>query len=305
MWYIFMCALKDEETQRKGVVILAEKYGSRSHRSEKLRDLQRIRAVQVGIPTRWLGAHLCFSNPVLWPIVTGLKLFAITFNHSRFRTHFGNPNDIAFELQTFGFPPDCCPSEDPDVTWHHEWLLIQQTQEENKSTVSAVVIPRRFDVLFGKSKRAREHPGTIRCQYLVEMMRDRYEQASRQEKTIVADQIIAAIRESQGRFLKCEKGLWVEVEHSIGREKISHWFRHMRSKTGSPSEQERQGATGKRPSVAKSSGSSKRPGLSLEAPSLLSLETPSVLSLGSPSILDLETPALVGSSATASPGRPI
>jgi hypothetical protein len=49
------------------------------------------------------------------------------------------------------------------------------------------------------------------------------------------------IHESYGRFLKWEEDEgWVEVEHDVAREKISHFFRYMRSKVSSESKKKPQ-----------------------------------------------------------------
>ena len=64
------------------------------------------------------------------------------------------------------------------------------------------------------------------------MHRAEYEAVGKFQKTIVAERIVNMIRESLGRFLKWEKDKgWVEVDDEAAREKISHFFRHLRSKT--------------------------------------------------------------------------
>lgn len=55
-------------------------------------------------------------------------------------------------------------------------------------------------------------------------------QASKFEKTAIAERIVTSIRESHGRFLKWEENTWVEVDSEAAREKISHFFRHFRSR---------------------------------------------------------------------------
>ena len=57
------------------------------------------------------------------------------------------------------------------------------------------------------------------------------EKANKHEKTEIAERIVSIIHESHGRFLKWDKDCWVEVEYSVAREKVSHFFRHLRSKT--------------------------------------------------------------------------
>lgn len=62
-----------------------------------------------------------------------------------------------------------------------------------------------------------------------------YEKAGKMEKTEIAERIVNIIHESYGRFLKWEKEGWIEVDHEAAREKISHFFRHLRSTRKVPS----------------------------------------------------------------------
>jgi len=104
--------------------------------------------------------------------------------------------------------------------------------EEDDERVEVVMVPGRFDVLFGQNKNIRKHTGNLRALHLVEMHWMEYEQANKYQKTEIADRIVNIVYESQGRFLKWEKdhGGWVQVDHDVAREKVSHYFRYMRSK---------------------------------------------------------------------------
>ena len=183
-------------------------------------------------------------------------------NRFRGRPHFAEFQELVFKLQTFGIPTDTLPvsimkgneresSNQPgasswSIEWHLEWLEMQQHLEEEATKKAqeapqsedddsadgngknAILVPQRFDVLFGKSKYAREHPGNLRCLCIVEMLFNEYEKADRRQKTQVADMVMTRIRESKGRFLKKQGPVWVEVDHGVAREKISHFFRALR-----------------------------------------------------------------------------
>lgn len=59
----------------------------------------------------------------------------------------------------------------------------------------------------------------------------RYEQASRLEKTLLAETIVRNIKDTSGRFLKLDGGRgggWSEVNDEIARDKIAHAFRTQR-----------------------------------------------------------------------------
>jgi len=165
---------------------------------------------------------------------------------ARFRPHFGDRENIAFELQTYGIPTNdhpILPNGILSLEWHKEWLKVCRTQEESESTKDGMIIPRRFDVLFGRGKNTREHTGNLRAAHLVEMHQREYEKAGKFEKTEIAERIVSIINESLGRFLKWEENGWAEVDNDAAREKISHFFRHLRSKVPAKGDSAKSGAS--------------------------------------------------------------
>ena len=119
------------------------------------------------------------------------------------------------------------------LEFHKEWLKNRRMLEERGSSEGQeiIILPGRFDVLLGRGKYTREHTGNLRASHLVEMHRSEYEQAGKFGKTIIAERILQIIHDSSGRFLKWEHCGWVEVDDKMARDKISHFFRHLRSKT--------------------------------------------------------------------------
>jgi hypothetical protein len=237
MWYVFSSSLKDEETQKKGVVLVLYNVGHMA-KPEEISVMKRMRRVRQGIPKRVVGVHYCFDDALMRPFVAGMQLYMRMQDNriqARFRPHFGNHDDIQFELQTYGIPTKDHPIKENGslcLAWHHEWLHIRQAQETSSSASDGIILPRRFDVLFGRGKNTSDHTGNLRAGHLVEMYREKYEQAGKYHKTEIADRIVSIIHESHGRFLKWDgDDGWVEVEHDVARGKISHFFRHMRSKT--------------------------------------------------------------------------
>jgi len=235
-----MAALRDEELQKTGAVWLAYNMGdSRLDLAEYI-ACNRIEAT---LPIRCASGHFCFNSHSLRPLVAGFQLFNNHYDRFRLRSHFGSLESIHFSLQTFGIPTDVSPMK-ADGSWstdHHlEWLRAQARQEEagagklqGDAVAEHVIIPRKFDVLFGKSARARLSTGTQRALHLVDIHREQYEKASKYEKTDLAEKIMTAIFKSNGRFLKQTKkcGGWTVVDDVEARQKIAHWFRHMRWKS--------------------------------------------------------------------------
>lgn len=232
-WYWMMSALKDEEMQKNGSIMVVQNYGN--IRGANFSFIRQTAAVPQALPIRVDCLHYCYDEAGLRPFLLGIRLFFA--NRFRFRFHYGQPIDIDFKLQTFGIPVKDFPlMEDGSLstTWHREWQRLQREQEEEREAVDeSIIVPRRFDVLFGRSKKAREHTGNLRCQFLIEMNKDRYEKADRFGKTVIAEEIVTIIHESYGRFLKWQKGGFVEVEQKVAREKISHFFRNSRGKPNS------------------------------------------------------------------------
>jgi hypothetical protein len=73
------------------------------------------------------------------------------------------------------------------------------------------MIPRRFDVLFGRGATIAEHTGNLRAFHIVEMNRGRYEKAGKFEKIQIADRVVHLIHTTYGRFLRKKPGGWVAV----------------------------------------------------------------------------------------------
>jgi hypothetical protein len=104
-------------------------------------------------------------------------------------------------------------------------------QQANVTTFSTLISEiGHYDVLFGRGKGVQAHPGNKRLRELVEANLNRYEQASRLEKTLLAETIVRNIKDISGRFLKLEHSLlgrsgWTEVDDEAARDKIAHAFR--------------------------------------------------------------------------------
>lgn len=232
--------------QKRGVVACIYNYQGESH---DLNLVKQYRSIMLAVPARICAAHYCYNDPMLRPQVSGFRLlFLVSANRLRFRAHFGPISDVNFELQTCGIRTESSPFQannqdqsgnSSSFSWsianHLEWLEelqqleeLKQDKDKDATAADAVVVPRRFDVLFGKSKASRNHTGTMRAHCLVGMHFQDYENANRREKTKVADRVISIISESNGRFLKWEKGAWVKASNEIARGKVSHFFRNLR-----------------------------------------------------------------------------
>eukprot|EP00934_Nitzschia_sp_Nitz4_P001389 Nitzschia sp. Nitz4//scaffold83_size84149//43237//44528//NITZ4_005173-RA/size84149-processed-gene-0.58-mRNA-1//-1//CDS//3329558944//1389//frame0 len=266
MWYQTMAPLRDEETQKRGVVTCFFQFKPYEFEFPQLLEYNKL---EVAIPQKYNGTHFCYTDPSMHHYAAGFQLLISKEERYRFKIHFGTPEEINFSLLTMGIPVDDCPMQ-VDNTWKTDWHLLwmetlrqleddfqQQfavansltlspnvdssvtptdtTQEQRKTRVEGIIIPKSQDVLFGKSAKASSHPGNIRAHQLVEEQFEEYEKAFKVEKTQIADRIVQAILRQGGRFLKKSDigvGTWEVVSDRVAREKVSHWCRHLRQKTG-------------------------------------------------------------------------
>jgi hypothetical protein len=162
-------------------------------------------------------------------------------SRARFRTHFGTHDQVVSELNSFGIGTNLLtvdPRSEEAAMVIREWFatrrLKESTQAAQKTAPSSTSVSDvgHYDVLFGRGKGIQAHPGNKRLRDLVEANLDRYERASRLEKTLMAETIVRNIKDTAGRFLKLESvshgGGWTEVNDEIARDKIAHAFRTQR-----------------------------------------------------------------------------
>jgi hypothetical protein len=106
----------------------------------------------------------------------------------------------------------------------HE-IPISKTHQASEGTRPLLpdFSPGKFDVICGRGKLARDHPGNISFRVAVEYAIDRYSEANTKlEKSLVVSKIVESIREASpdGGFVKKESGRWFEVGDHMAREKV-------------------------------------------------------------------------------------
>lgn len=127
----------------------------------------------------------------------------------------------------------------------YQQRLQYQPQLQNDSAAAAVVIaspdeelielPLPTDVLLGKGKPIQGHAGNLRLQAIVESYVVKYESYDRKQhhaSAILSTSIVQQIKESSGRFLSKESGIWKIVDDLTAREKVSCLFRTRKKKNG-------------------------------------------------------------------------
>ena len=209
-WYLQMAAYQDEETQRKGMVLIVYSKGNHKKDKEGLAGMGVMNQMRSGLPERLGAVHWVYENPESAREVQMCRLFCGERARMRFRPLCTKDNDYQFQLQTYGIPTKNLPISDTGafmLACHQEWMY-RQRMRESLDVSAYTIVPRRFDVLFGKGKSTAEHTGNLRAFHIVEMYRERYEAANKYEKTEIAERVVGLIQESYGRFLKQEDGGW-------------------------------------------------------------------------------------------------
>jgi hypothetical protein len=150
----------------------------------------------------------------------------------------GTNQEIRYTLMTFGIPTNILPIDDdgtilPDN--HRDWMeqRVELEKIDTTNQITYISTPGPFDILFGRGKAAVKHPGNMRYKFLIEETSDRYENASKADKTLIAEELLFRLKGSNGgRFLKLEKNKgWMEVDDVAAREKISMSFRDRRQQS--------------------------------------------------------------------------
>jgi hypothetical protein len=100
-----------------------------------------------------------------------------------------------------------------------------ESSDEETRSKKCVFVPGHLDVLLGRGRRCQEHIGNMRLRNLVDDCKPVYDIASRQEKTLISQDIVVSVQKTSSYFLKEEGAGWLEVDDNVARLKVSHTFR--------------------------------------------------------------------------------
>lgn len=236
MWYMFYIVAKDQDNQKSGMVMVVYLRGFTDQR-DTFEEAQKITLVRDAMPQKFVGLHYCYNDPSLQALVTAQKVHFLTRNQrSHSRDHLASHDEICFTLETYGIYVDkkiLLANGHLGLEWYNQWVKLREVAEEdveNTGVVESTIVPGKFDVLFGRGRNTREHCGNLRCAHLVEMHQIEYEACSKLEKTALAERIVDIVKDCGGRFLKKDrKKGWEEVPDTMAREKVAHFFRHLRA----------------------------------------------------------------------------
>jgi hypothetical protein len=146
----------------------------------------------------------------------------------------GTHTECLYSLMTYGIPSHLIPvTEDGEIKRknHLEWIKYRRALEQHEANGAKelIEIPTNSDVLLGKGKPIQEHIGNMRLHLFIEDHLPRYGDANKKGKTEIAREVVQLVKSSSGRFLRIEKGVWVQVPDEVAREKVSHRFWNRRN----------------------------------------------------------------------------
>ncbi len=256
IFYVVMIESEDEETQKKGNVVVSYLVGEEPnllqtfyHRREV--NLKMPKLLEA-VPIRYVGIHVCHNHPLTWRLLLAIfKLAAKQLNRIRMREHCGDREECLLSLRSFGIPTCDFPlDEEGNITteFHKSKMEMRRKLERIRQqelsmdpsslgppTVAAktqlrVVTPGNYDVLLGRGKASYQHIGNVKFRRLVEERGPAYEEADVIGKGKISVEIVAVIRQSTGRFLKEDGAGWFEVPDRVSKRKIAHAFRTLRNR---------------------------------------------------------------------------
>jgi len=120
----------------------------------------------------------------------------------------------------------------PDVEAQYRALIQSALARYNSQTgLLGIRSPNERDVLYGRGRLHREHPGNTHLRHLCDAYRTSYDQADRENKTRISQTIVNRTKTMGGRFLRYDKAqrLWFPVSGEEARLKVGHMIRDGRS----------------------------------------------------------------------------
>jgi hypothetical protein len=165
-----MFALKDVETQKRGIVGVCYNVGKDHARDRE--TVWKVAKTVTMMPFRLMGIHYCYDDEKV-KMLFSLAMYVFNKNaRIRCRIHFGTDMECIYALMTFGIPSEILPISpcgDKRLDSHQEYIRkIRQAQCMNITVGQHIVLPGKFDVLLGRGKPLQKHHGNLNYHYVIE-----------------------------------------------------------------------------------------------------------------------------------------
>ena len=226
---VLMFALKDETTQKHGIVAIPYNVGrgKTKDRQAILRNAQLVSA----LPLRFSAVHYCYDDEKLRGIFYVAMYAFQKAARIRCRFHLGTDMEVIYTLMTFGIPNEALPvsfNGSLRLDAHRDYIRKMRKIDELDDDIDRIIVPGKYDVLLGRGKPLQKYSGNLNYHYVIEGYHDRYEEAAKGVKAELAMEIVMKINNRGGRFLKQDEAGWTVISNEAARSKVSHTFRNHR-----------------------------------------------------------------------------
>jgi hypothetical protein len=259
MWYLFMKAMEEKETQKHGIVCLYYQSGFVIGEKFHLEFYYKSSIIQKGLPLMIRGFHFCYDSEIFRPIMSAMQLAIGNQNRLRFRSHYGtscfvcpsfriyclssfgsplfvvlgSPMEVQYSIQSFGISDGLVPiGKNGELSFEHfqNFLAteIERERSEEARQGGKIFCPTSLDVLLGRGRHPQEHEGNRNLAKIVENHAKVYRTTRKHDKRGVHILVVKTIQAQGGRFLKRADTLgegWVEVDDHTAIDKVRNRFR--------------------------------------------------------------------------------
>lgn len=106
----------------------------------------------------------------------------------------------------------------------------ESSKSMEQSNNKLILVPNPTDILMGKGRLPKSHPGNLRMRCLIVEYFEQYNTSHKRDKPAITDSIFQKLKDSGCRFLRHDndQGGYSEASDVTAREKISHGFRNLR-----------------------------------------------------------------------------
>mmetsp|Transcript_13315 Transcript_13315/g.33500 ORF Transcript_13315/g.33500 Transcript_13315/m.33500 type:complete len:518 (+) Transcript_13315:144-1697(+) len=249
--YLWFVASDNEETQKKGIVLVAwprlpENKASNSRFVPKPSVPYWWRNFIESVPIRICAFHFCIKNGgQFFKIVFATIGAALTKERIRMKIHTGDRTEISYQLLGYGIPVDLMPLTDSgNVKTKNftQWLKVRRAMEDtrnqsghgisNSFMMNNIECPGLNDVIFRSGKNHMSHPGNVMFQGIIESKHDEHCAAHQDDKAVITWWVIEQVESKGGCFLEWnDHGMWSQImDRGHIRSKVSSCFRTFRRK---------------------------------------------------------------------------
>eukprot|EP00536_Pseudo-nitzschia_multiseries_P002466 jgi/Psemu1/283735/fgenesh1_pg.33_\ len=208
--YLWLVASENEETQKKGVVMVI--WPRFPGNSKNAADKYYVPPTEA--PTYWLkfvdsvplricAFHLCRHNGGKFLNLAFDLVGSVLINfRTRMKIHTGDPTEISYKLLGYGIPVDLLPvTESGKIKTKNlfQWIRVRRALEDSRNTnengISAphyriffdtnIECPDLNDVIFRSGKNHMSHPGNVMFQGLIESQHTEHSNAHQDDKAAI------------------------------------------------------------------------------------------------------------------------